>query len=59
MDQKNKQEQLQEIFSFYQKQPGEQENYRSMLEELQEVYGFLSEEILEQAAEALSLIHIF
>lgn len=54
MDQK-KQEQIQEIFSFYQKQPGEQENHRAMLEELQEVYGFLSEEILEQAAEALHI----
>ena len=55
MDQKNKQEQLQEIFSFYKKQSGDQENYRAMLEELQEVYGFLSEEILKQAAEALHI----
>lgn len=55
MNQKNKQEQLQEIFSFYKKQPGDQENYRAMLEELQEIYGFLSEEILEQAAEALHI----
>lgn len=55
MDYKDQEEQIEEIISYYQKQPQEQENYRAMLEELQEVLGFLSQPVLERAAGALGI----
>lgn len=55
MDYKNQEEQIEEIISYYQKQPQEQESYRAMLEELQEILGFLSQSVLERAAKALGI----
>lgn len=46
MDYKKQEEQIEEIISYYQKQPQEQENYRAMLEELQDVLGFLPQSVL-------------
>ena len=55
MDYKKQKEQIEEIISYYQKQPQEQENYRAMLEELQDVLGFLPQSVLERAARALEI----
>lgn len=55
MDYKKQEEQIEEIISYYQKQPQEQENYRAMLEELQDVLGFLPQSVLERAARALEI----
>ncbi|MDO5362721.1 MAG: NAD(P)H-dependent oxidoreductase subunit E [Eubacteriales bacterium] len=55
MDYKKQEEQIEEIISYYQKQPQEQENYRAMLEELQGVLGFLPQSVLERAARALEI----
>ena len=55
MDYKKQEEQIEEIISYYQKQPQEQENYRAILEELQGVLGFLPQSVLERAARALEI----
>lgn len=55
MDYKKQEKQIEEIISYYQKQPQEQENYRAMLEELQDVLGFLPQSVLERAARALEI----
>ena len=55
MDYKKQEEQIEEIISYYQKQPQEQENYRAMLDELQDVLGFLPQSVLERAARALEI----
>lgn len=52
MGHQEQEKQIEEILSYYETQPGDQENYRLMLEELQEVTGFLSQDLLERAAQA-------
>lgn len=55
MTAKSQEEIKQEIYRYYQGQPGTQETYTAMLTELQETFGALSPEILSEAAEVLEI----